>query len=277
MALDTVIDYPCRPKKDLGSGDLRAGTRTLVDLLKSRSQAETVRALSAQDGRAADDVPVRLVVLGAGGVAEEKTLSVRELEGRAAALDPHVTACTNCPANARRVPFGCVAMLKYPIRRSAEQWVLDRLQPPGAIGGALCLQSIEEMGYDGSVTRGLRARGLFESPEPLVKELPANPFGRTRVTTDELLHPLLTPAGRLVPWHLLAFLMWIGGVKVDDAVPQSPDDGLKLTRLEPADRPKRAKLALGPAATDPGVEQFRDLLKALFVGWARDVDLLVNM
>ena len=104
----------------------------------------------------------------------------------------------------------------------------------------------------------------------------ANPFGRARVTTDELFHPLLAPDGRLLPWHALTFLLWIGGVKIDDALPRTPDDGLKLTRLEPADRPKRAKLALGSATGDPGVEQVRDLLKALFVAWARDTDMLVD-
>ena len=231
MSLDTVIDYPCRPKKDLGNGDLRAGTRTLIDLLKRDDQAT---------------------------------------------LEPHVVACTNCPANARRRPFGCIGSVAYPVARSAEQWVLDRLQPPDTIGGALFLQAVEELGYDGAVTRGLRAKGVFEADTAPAKELPANPFGRTTATTDELLHPLLQPEGRLVPWHMLAFLMWIGAVKIDDAVPRTPDEGLKLTRLEPAERPKRVKLALGPASADPGVEQVRDLLKALFVGWARDVDVWVQ-
>jgi len=276
MALDTVIDYPCRPKKDLGNGDLRSGTKTLVDLLKSRARAEAARGLAARDGTPADDLPVRLAVLTPAGVAEETTMSVRELEARAAALDPHVPACTNCPANARRAPFGCVGTVTYPVPAAAEQWLLDRLQPPDAIGGALFLQSVEELGYDGAATRGVRARGLFEAGTAPGKDLPANPFGRARVTTDELLDPFFRPEGRLVPWQMLAFLMWLGAVKVDDAVPRAADDGLKLTRLEPADRPKRAKLTLGPSPTDPGVEQARDLLKALFVGWARDTEMLVD-
>jgi hypothetical protein len=231
MPIATVIDYPCRPKKELGNGDGRAGTTTLVELLKRDDQA---------------------------------------------ALEPHVPACTNCPANARRMPFGCVGVVPQPIPRAAEQWALDRLQPPDAIGGALFLQAIDDFEYDGSATREFRAKGLFESDTAAAKELPENPFRRTRVTTDELFHPLLTPDGRQVPWQMLAFLMWLGSVKLDDAVPRSADDGLKLTRMEPAERPKRAKLTLGPSPADPGVIPVRDLLKALFVGWARDVELLVS-
>lgn len=232
MPFDTVIDYPCRPKKDLGNGDMRAGTRAMIDLLAGGDQA---------------------------------------------ALEPHVAACTNCPANARRKPFGCAGVVAAAVTRSAEQWALDRLQPPDAIGGALFLQAIEELGYDGTAARDRRATGFFEAGAAPAKDLPANPFGRTRVTTDEFFHPLLPADGRLVPWHSLAVLMWLGAVKVDDAVPQSPDEGLKLTRLEPAERPKRVKLSLGPASPDPGVETLRDLLKSLFVGWARDVDVLVNV
>jgi hypothetical protein len=232
MPLDTVIDYPCRPKKDLGNGDARAGTTTLVGLLKHDDQA---------------------------------------------ALEPHVPVCTNCPANARRVPFGCVTMISQPIARTAEQWALDRLQPPDAIGGAMFLQAIDDLGYDGAITRGFRARGLFESDTPAGKELAQNPFGRTRITTDELFQALLPPEGRLVPWQMLAFLLWLGSVKVDDAVPKTADDALKLSRMEAAERPKRAKLTLGPTPTDPGVEPVRDLLKALFVGWARDADLLITV
>jgi hypothetical protein len=232
MSLDTAIDYPCRPKKDLGNGDARAGTTTLVGLLKGDDQA---------------------------------------------ALEPHVPVCTNCPANARRVPFGCVAIIPQPIARAAEQWALDRLQPPDVIGGAMFLQAIDDLGSDGTITRGFRAKGFFEADTAVEKELPPNPFGRTRVTTDQLFQLLLPPEGRLAPWQMLAFLMWLGSVKLDDAVPKSADDALKLSRMEAGERPKRAKLTLGPTPTDPGVEPVRDLLKALFVGWARDVDLLVTV
>ncbi len=270
MSLETIIDFPCRVKKDLGHGDPRAGTPVLLDLLVVRERVEQVRATTRPDYLSVD-LPVKLL---RGGVEQTNTLG--QLEVEAIALDPHVPVCTNCPANARRAPFGCVVVVRYPIKKNAERWLLDRVQPPDTIGGALCLETLAEANTDGEVTRDHRARGLLEAFPGLDREFPKNAFDKPELTADELLQPLLLTHSKLLPWQSLNVLLWFGAIKLDDAVPATADDAMKLARLEPADRAKRAKLYLGSGEPEAGVEDWRSLLKAVFVGWVRDVEVLVD-
>lgn len=273
MPLDLIIDHPCRPKRELGGGDLRAGTGRLVGLLRVAARADAVRALS--DGPPADDLQVKLTVPTPDGPAE-RTFAFGELERQAAELDPHVPDCTNCPVNALRKPFGCVGGLSYPVRKSTERFLLDRVPPPAQIGGALLLQHLEEGQHDGERTRGYRARGLFQAFPGPEKELPRNPFDKAELSADELFSPLLLTDARLAPWQSLLVLLWFDAVTLDGAVPKTADDALKLTRLEPAERAKRAKLNHGQSAADVGVDEARNLFKTLFVAWVRNADVRVD-
>ena len=192
----------------------------------------------------------------------------------AAELAAHAPACTNCPANAYRKPFGCVALGGGAFPAAAENWLLDHLAPPTSIGGALALQTLADAHYDGEPTRTARTTGVLAAFPGTERDLPANPFGKQYVSADELLHPLCA-GGRLAAWQCLNFLMWFDAVKLDDVVPRTAEDALKLVRLAPAERPKRAKLAL--ASAEAGAEPARALLKSLFVAWVRDVGLVVDL
>ena len=274
MSLETVIDFPCRVKKDLGDGDLRAGTPVLLDLLSVKRRVEQIRATTRPDFLSVD-LEVKIVRVIDGAPTDQLT-TLGKLEAEAIALDPHVPVCTNCPANALRAPFGCIVIVRYPIKKVAERWLLDRVQPFDTIGGSICMESHLESNATGERIRDHRTRGHLEAFPGLVRELPKNPYDKKTLTADELLEPLLIPNGKLVPWQCLNILLWFGAVKVDEAIPQTADDALKLARLEPLDRAKRAKLFLGQPETDVGVEEVRGFLKALFVGWVRDVEVLID-
>ncbi|QEL17006.1 hypothetical protein [Limnoglobus roseus] len=274
MSLETIIDFPCRVKKDLGHGDPRAGTPVLLDLIAVRERIEQVRASTRPDYLSVD-LPVRLLRMKDGSPVEQST-TLGQLEAEAIALDPHVPVCTNCPVNARRAPFGCVVVVRYPVKKSAERWLLDRVQPPDTIGGAMCLESLIEANADGEPTRDHRTRGLLEAFPGLDRDLPKNVFDKPELTADELLQLLLLSRGKFVPWQSLNILLWFGAIKLEETVPTTADDALKLARLEPVDRAKRAKLFLGQSDSDAGIEDWRNFLKALFVGWVRDVEVLID-
>lgn len=274
MSLETMIDFPCRAKRDLGGGDPRAGTETLLDLLNVQARVRQVRATTHAE-YLHDELDVRVMRLEAGQPVERRS-TLGKLELELAKLDPHVPVCTNCPANALRIPFGCSVPIRFPIKKSAERWLLDHVQPPDTIGGALCLETLAQDAIDGDRTRDFRTRGLVEAFPGLSRALPANPFDRATLTGDELLQPLLAPKGRLAPWQGLNVLFWFGAVKLDDAVPRTLEEAARITRLEPADRAKRAKLALGPVESDEGILDVQLFLKVLFVAWVRDVDVLVD-
>lgn len=274
MSLETVIDFPCRVKKDLGRGDLRAGTAALLDLLSVKRRVEQIRATTRPDYLTVD-LGVKAVRVVDGAPVEQLT-TLGKLEEEAVALDPHVPACTNCPVNALRQPFGCVVIVKYPIKKTAERWLLDRVQPLDAIGGAMCVETLIDSGATGEKSRDRRTREHLEAFPGLKRELPANPYGKDELTADELFEPLLIPSGKFVPWQSLNALLWFGAIKFDGEIPTTADAALKLAQLDPADRAKRAKLFLGQVESDAGIEEVRGFLKALFVGWVRDVDVLID-
>ncbi|MBL8866127.1 MAG: hypothetical protein JNK93_11260 [Planctomycetia bacterium] len=274
MALETMIDFPCRPKRDLGGGDLRGGTESLIDLLAVQRRVQQVRSSTRPDQLTVDlDVRVMRMV---DGDTVERVSTLGRLELELTALEPHVPICTNCPANATRGPFGCSVPIRFPIRKSAERWLLDHVLPPDTLGGALCLETLAEETIDGERTRDFRTRGWVEAFPGLSRTLPKNAYGKSELTGDELLQPLLLAKGRLAPWQSLNVLFWFGTVKVDDVVPKSLDEMAKVTRLEPTDRAKRARLALGPVESDEGVLDVQLFLKVLFVVWVRDVDVFVD-
>jgi hypothetical protein len=274
MALETMIDFPCRAKRDLGGGDLRAGTESLLDLLAVQRRVRQVRATTRPDQLGVDlDVRVMRLV---DGDPVERLSTLGRLELELSALEPQVPTCTNCPANALRQPFGCSVPIRFPIRTAAEKWLLDRVLPPDTIGGALCFESLADEAIDGERTRDFRTRGWVEAFPGLSRKLPKNAYDKGELTGDELLQPLLLAKGRFAPWQSLNVLFWFGAVKVDEAVPTTLDEMAKATRLEPLDRAKRAKLALGAPESNEGILDVQLFLKVLFVGWVRDVDVLVD-
>lgn len=128
MPREAIVDLPCRVKHELGAGDLRDGSRTLVNLLRAQERIDLVRSRPRQDGKPIESVPIRLTQLTTLGV-EETTRTVGELESETLKLPPLVPYCTNCPANALRRPFGCVGGLPYPINRAIESYALERTRP----------------------------------------------------------------------------------------------------------------------------------------------------
>ena len=84
MPLETIIDYPCRVKRELGHGDLRAGTPVLLELLSVQRRVEQVRATTRPDYLSVD-LEVKVIRAGA-----EETTTLGKLEVEMSALDPHV-------------------------------------------------------------------------------------------------------------------------------------------------------------------------------------------
>ena len=56
MPREAIVDLPCRVKHDLGDGDLRAGSRGLVNLLRASEVVEQIRSRPRQDGKPVDSV-----------------------------------------------------------------------------------------------------------------------------------------------------------------------------------------------------------------------------
>ncbi len=276
MAMNVVIDLRCAPKQTLGHGDTDAGTRALMGLLRARDQAAFVRQSAERDGRDPATALVKVVTVAADAKRTERSVLLPELEREAGELDAIAPECATCVVNRGGRPGGCVGSVLYPIPRSAEAWLLARVQPPETVGGHLLLRAIRDFKYDGSAVKSFRERGLFESATALTRPLPTNEFGATEVTSDHLFHALLGVGPKLNPWHMCMVLAWVGAVGVDGYLPTTPDQFDMLVNLSAADRPARTVPNLGEPSADAGERAMQGLLYRMCVTWAHDLPMIVD-
>jgi hypothetical protein len=275
MPRDVIVDLPCKVKHELGGGNLREGSRGLVNRIRAREYIDAMRERPRQDGRPVELLTIRVPHVTAEGCVD-RTATVGELIEETAILDRTGVLCTNCPANALRKPFGCIGGLPFPVKPGVEQYALERLAPPERIGGALFFQTLIDHSIDGSLTRDYRADAKFEAMSAVSRKLLENVFERRLITSDELFDPLLRCRGRVPPWMALNMLLWFEAITINDVLPISANDVLTLTRMDPAERVKRTRCLLGSPARQADAEPFRGFLKLLHVGWARDVEIVME-
>ena len=276
MAMDLVIDLKCEPKTALGRGNADDGTRKLLSLVKARSQAAYVRHSAENDGRDPQTVSVKVVSILPDGSQTARDVSLLQLEAEAAELDTIASACATCPVNKGGRPAGCVGIVNYPVLASAEQWLMDRVQPPDSVGGFLMLSAIRDFKYTGEVTQGYRRRKLFEAATPVVRPLPENSFKAAAVSSDQLFHALLGVGPKLNPWHLGMVLTWLGALGVDGYVPNTPEQFDMLVKLTPEQRQERTQPNLGDPSPEPGPRSMQGLLYRMYVAWTHDLPMVVD-
>jgi hypothetical protein len=275
MPREIIVDLPCRVKHELGQGDLRRGSRELVNRMRALELVDAVTARPRQDGRPVEAVAVNFAELTDHGL-EPMATTIGALAARTADMPRHGSVCTNCPANALRRPFGCIGGIPFPIKRAVEVYALERLASPLRLGGAMFFQHLTDTRLEALRAREFRADSKFDAMSPQQKPLPENAFQKRSLNSDELFEALLQPRGRLEPWLALAILLWFEAILLDEKPPTSAEDVLALTRMDPADRVRRTRSHLGSPAKDYDAEPFRGLLKLLHTGWSRSVDVAIE-
>jgi hypothetical protein len=162
MGIEYMIDFPCRPKKEMGE-------EHLINLVKqakanapkkSVGTVETAQILEVPTEGAVDDASARL----------RKDLSQ---------LDFYISDCLSCPANASadksgagpEAAFGCHLEIMFPIRGDMEKAVmsagLDALQNPRDNPGSKLVMGILRSHQKGKKTPAHKVRKMgkdfFES------------------------------------------------------------------------------------------------------------------
>jgi hypothetical protein len=277
MGADYVIHYSCRPKQTLGGGDDWRGTRRLIDLLKVRTLAAQMESLARKQGKKPAEVDLQRMTrnVATGKTTQEKVL-YPDLITQLQPLQPLETDCKQCPVNALRDDFGCCGFLRYPIAASAEQWLLDRVQPADEVGGYYFLKAIDDLGYTGEPMKQWRAGGIFEAGAPVERSLDPDRPDETRVSTDQIWHALFGVGNELQSWHCGMILLWLGGIRHDGKAPEDPADLKALLALEPAARRAHTRPQFGPRSQDPAVLSVQQLLYGCYLSWLHEVPLLVD-
>jgi hypothetical protein len=276
MSLDTAIEIPCAPRSYFGEEETVEGTRSILELLRARGRADAAEQLATQEGRDTGDLKIS-VAENYGGEAAEGEVSVGELRALAAPLETQEAACSSCPANLLGQPYGCFVTLHYPVPRSGEQWLIERVEQPGSAGWNSCLLFLGDSEIDGSTSKAMRSRGFFESKTTLRRRHRIGLFKHETVSTDQLFDLFLRDGeGLLKPPVCALILFWLGCISVEGTVPgRVPNDkslqifeGLLTAPTE--ERRARTRFLLGTDDCDKAAGELRAVLASLYRCWILD-------
>jgi hypothetical protein len=209
MSIEFVVDFPCAVKKALSQP-------RLIQLVKSRNQAETVLRITRERGdeRPPDQIHFECVVYRVDrfeGDLQRETASVQAVLDEARVLDAHAHHCPECPANAAHEPFGCYGSIPYPIGEEMEAWLLSLFPPDlDTPVGMLLRSAVRDFRYDGGPFLRMRLDGtFFRRRKPLQRSWETK-YGSWRLTSDQALQ-MLFGVGHLQASQCL-MLAWFAGI-----------------------------------------------------------------
>lgn len=265
MAIDYLIDYKCYPKQELTSDGI-------VERLKGRARAEAVVKLFRNNG---DNRPVSEIGFELGrntvdGNEETRVVMVQDLLYQAEQLAPFEHYCDGCPANVLHKPFGCVGQVEYPISGKAERWLLKQLPPPDqTLTWMLLRQGVQEFKSSGQSVNAMRApdQPFFEDQQVMARQL-----GELLINTNQLFEMMFL-LGHIRPSYAAMLLIFFNGIRRDlDA-----DEIMRLAQA-PEDVLDRYPFLIQPEPDDDAsLTQIKQFLQALYVAWALNVRLLLDV
>lgn len=268
MALDYVIDFDCAPREALG-------TAGILERLKARERAAAIIRLYRRSGdrRPPREMGFEMVRSAADGSEETQVVIVQHLLDAAAELEPLAAHCAGCPANRSGADFGCMGHIPYPISAGAEAFLLRRLPtPPEApLVWLLLKQGIRDFNYDGSSVRPLRAAGrqIFSEARSLRRAL-----GELVVDADQVFEMVFL-TGHIQPNHGAILLLFL------QVIAREGLEAGEITQLGALPVAERARMELliaaGDARDDDATAGMRGFLRALWLAWRLDVQLLLDV
>jgi len=265
MAIDYVIDYKCYPKQELT-------TEGILERIKGRARAEAVVKLFRNNGdnRPVSEIGFELERTTASGESEIKVVMVQNLIDQAEELLPYHHYCEGCPANNIGQPFGCIGQIEYPISGKAELWLLNQLPlPVETLPWMLLRQGLQEFKAAGEAVNSMRAEGqpFFQERGVLVRQL-----GEYIVNTNQLFEMLFL-LGHIKPSYGATLLMFFNVIRRN----MDADEIMNLAP-SPEDATERFPMQLKPDADDDAsIRQFKQFLQALYLAWALNVRLLLDV
>ncbi|MFC9895010.1 hypothetical protein ACFVMC_15095 [Nocardia sp. NPDC127579] len=222
MALDYVVDLPCRPKQALG-------TEKILELLILRGAAMFTLDQHRHNARRPwRRMTFRNMVTRPTGTVKVESSVTKALE-QAAQLDAFVDDCLACPANNdRQSGFGCYGRVNYPLDLATEEMLLSMLPDDLTAGGAGTefKAGWDYFDWDGSQAAEARAasRTFFESPVAPVRQWPTGEI----LTGDQVFEMLFIGhgfEGSLAKLLAISFRLIIldeeAGPLLDLAIPES--------------------------------------------------------
>ena len=141
---------------------------------------------------------------------------------------------------------------------------------------AVTQKMIDDFAYTGEPIRRFRKAGLFTSATGFTRIFKNEKQTKT-VSTDAVFQAVLCLKKPLDPTHCLLVLLWIGALKIDGQIPQTPEDIAPLLNAKTrAERLRACDLDLGEESKTPGIYTMQTLFENLYLSWALAAPLSVD-
>jgi hypothetical protein len=276
MAIDYSVHFECDVKLTLGDGDLIVGEGALLHMLKCRNRAKDLEKIAKQQGKDVKTMKMKVNETGEDGQWVTTDVTYPELASEAEPLAELESACTNCPANALGRAFGCQGATKYPIRKQAEEWLMEQVQTADTVAGPYFVLAMKD-GEEGLArVCGMRSDGLFESREPVCRDIGGRRSPGMDIDSNSVFELFMGRGDLLDPNYCVMILMGLAAISLDGQPAVSEQAfGTLLEMEDVGERRRRTSFAFRPSA-DPNVVGLQALLRAMYFAWRNGVPFLIS-
>lgn len=265
MAIDTSIDYACKPKKQLT-------TPGILARLKGRDRARRIIKLyrDNNDNRPYDQMGFEFTRNTPDGAEATEVIMVTDLLNEAAALEEHEHHCAGCPANLAGQPYGCFGRVSYPLSDHGERWLLLQLPQPheAPLVWTLLGEHLREINQREAEIQEVREAGTYFESE----RNPRRRLGEIAFSGNNAFY-LLFMAGHISPARAAVLMLFF------DAIPRNID-APQMYKLAPVpkDVDERYPFQIEPddEIDDRTVTELKVFFRALYTAWRLNVDLLLD-
>ncbi len=276
MAVDYVIDYPCKVKEALPLDEL-------IPRIKRRDHCRYILASRLQDGESEEKAlnsTIEFQVRKPDGITTRKEKLSDALESTKV-LDDLEKQCKDCPVSQGQ-DFGCYCVINYPISGQAEKWLAGVAKQAAKNGppASLMLDFILDKGLDGGSVTKMRAAGdaYLEMRKPLDIMVEGGIFGKKKViNTDQVLRVLIDVDAMRAP-HMRGLLEFSGGLSDTDIKPPCACCQLTATVTDQDGKISWLTYDLPDSDTDDhtilGLKKF---FRALFIAYTTDSEVLIDI
>lgn len=266
MAIDYVIDYNCVPKETLG-------TEGIIERLKAEDRARAVIALFRQNGddRPPSEMGFEFTRRSPEGEEETRVIVVQDLLDDAAVLRPLEDHCIGCPANRTGLPFGCMGFIQYPLSEQAENWLLDQLPVPDEpLVWLLLRQVIKEFDYKGDdIAPWRQQEGVFFE----TTSVNGRKLGELTIDSNQVFELLFARRQYIIPRQAALLLLFFNAIHRDLEA-----DVIRELDPAPEDVEQRYPFILTDNVDDDSsITEIKAFLRALYIAWKLNVNLLLDI
>jgi hypothetical protein len=279
MAIDFLINRPCKPKEELGD-------QAIVHLVKSRHRAEALLKRFMDQGMKREEALASqfgFQTMKPDGVSEIAMVTVGSLLKQAELLDDHRHHCQGCQANLGS-DFGCFQSINYPISEVAEEWLAKMAAKAISTGmpNSILVKFMLDQNVQGeafSKMRNLNNNSYLQAEFPIEIE-GENDEGQPFVIDTNQIMEMFFAVGEMADVHQQFLLFFSGGLTVQDNAPDPSKIGIEyqaamLQRLHGAPRYWVYRMP-DSLNDDRTVRQIKVFLRAVFAAQTMNTTLWVD-